>query len=68
MTAADPTTRLLDRLAIVVGIFGSHGWPELQVCLDNGTTEHRPVTKDIADKVYYARKVLTEFGRKPITE
>ncbi len=73
MTDYDPATanviinRLLDRLAIVTGLFGSHGWGEVQVTQDDGTTEHLPVVTHIQEKIIYARKVLKEFGRNPIT-
>ncbi len=66
-TATVINNRLLDRLAIVVGIFGSRGWGELAVVTEDGTTQHRPVTPDTNDKIQYARKVLAEFGRKPVT-
>ena len=56
-----------DRLAIVVGIFGERGWGELQVITNDGDMQTLPVTKDTDEKIRYARKVLAEFGRKPIT-
>ena len=62
-----PNARLLDRLCIVVGLFGTRGWAEMTVVEDDGLARRLPVTKDINDRVQYARKVLKEFGRNPIT-
>ncbi len=59
--------RLLDRLAIIVGIFGERGWAEIMVVGNDGTTQTLPVVKEVDDKIRYSRKVLAEFGRKPMT-
>lgn len=62
-----PNPRLLDRLAIIVGLFGERGWPECQVLDTDGKIKTLPVTNEIAAKVQYARKVLAEYDRKPMT-
>jgi hypothetical protein len=62
-----PNQRLLDRLAIVVGLFGQRGWAEIAVVEEDGLARRLPVTREVNDKIVYARKVLSEFGRKPIT-
>ena len=61
-----PNLRLLDRLAIIVGMFGERGWPEMQVTDSDGQIRTLPISKEYAEKVQYARKVLAEFGRKPM--
>jgi hypothetical protein len=58
--------RLLDRLAIVVGLFGERGWAEAQVVTNDGEIQTLPLTKEGDEKIRYARKVLGEFGRKPM--
>lgn len=63
----DQLKRVLDRLAIVVGLFGTRGWAEMTVVEDDGLARRLPVTKDVNDRIVYARKVLGEFDRKPIT-
>lgn len=63
----DPNPRLLDRLAIIVGLFGERGWAEVPVVETDGTVRVMPLTKEWNDKVQYARRVLQEFGRKPMT-
>jgi hypothetical protein len=62
-----PNQRLLDRLAIVVGLFGQRGWAEIAVVEEDGLARRLPVTREVNDKIVYARKVLSEFGRKPTT-
>jgi hypothetical protein len=62
-----PNARLLDRLAIVVGLFGQRGWAEIAVVEEDGLARRLPVTREVNDKIVYARKVLSEFGRKPTT-
>lgn len=57
--------RLVDRLAIVVGLFGQRGWAEIEVDL-NGRRTILPVSQDVNEKVRYARKVLADFGRVPV--
>lgn len=59
--------RLLDRLAIVAGLFGTRGWAEIEVDL-NGRRTVLPVSQDVNAKVKYARGVLKEFGREPMAQ
>ncbi len=66
-TLAVANNRLLDRLAIVVGMFGERGWAEAQVVANDGTTQTLPLVKEGDEKIRYARKVLAEFGRRPTT-
>lgn len=68
MEASDrPNKRILDRLAIVVGLFGERGWPEMRVMDTDDQIKTLPLPDELAAKVQYARKFLLEFDRKPIT-
>ena len=59
--------RLLDRLAIVVGLFGSRsrGWAEIEV-EHLGKRQVMAASEDVNKKIQYARSVLKEFGREPM--
>ena len=68
ITANGNNPRLARQLARMVGIFGSQGWPEVAVSMHDGTLHHFPLPKESADKVFYARKVIIEYGLTPITD
>ena len=61
-----PNPRLLDRLAIIVGLFGERGHAEIAVKEDDGRIQIRAASDEIDAKVRYARKILAEYGRKPM--
>lgn len=63
-----PNQRILDRLAIIVGLFGTRGWPEIEVTDDSGRERKMPVSGAVYAKIQYARKVLAEFNRSPISD
>lgn len=58
-------SRVVDRLAIVAGVFGTRGWGEIEVDL-NGRRTVLPVSAEVNAIIQYARKVLADFDRKPI--
>ncbi len=56
---------LLDRLCLIVGLFGQRGWPEVEVQVDDDNTQRWPLPEYAAMKVQAARKLLAEHGRLP---
>jgi hypothetical protein len=63
-----PNPRLLNQLARIVGLFGARGWPSVNVVQDDNTERFYPVTEDAAKNVQYARQILAEYGKGPVTE
>ena len=63
-----PNVRLLNHFAMIVGLFGKRGWPSVNVVQDDNTERFYPVTEEAAKKVQYARQILREYGKGPVTE
>jgi len=59
--------RVLDTLAMVLGVFGQKGWAEVEVTNQLGASEIMPTSKPVDEKVRTARRLLAEFGLRPTT-
>ena len=63
-----PNPRLLNQLALIVGLFGARGWPSVNVVQDDNTERFYPLPESAAKRIQYCRQLLREYGKTPVTE